>query len=447
MERYDNNALRPFDGVPTPPGSFAGPFDCREGCRMRLYENAKEYDWRECVGALTGDGFTVLQERELNGNRFCALQKGEKRVNLLFTPCDSSLRMTAADRETTPRLTPEGCEGGNGTTFYAFENDQTLIDCGMCLLFQCPDGSFFVVDSGHYFQMNDNDRLYKFMRERTPEDKKVTVCGWLITHAHTDHVCKLMDFLKYNTRDVVIEGFYQNLLPADYAVWDGNHEEQETAEKLFAALEDYPAPVYKLHTGMRFYVRNLAFDVLSTFEDIYPEEIDDYNDSSAVVMVTAEGSRVFIPGDASVRASRLLEARWGDALRCDVAQIAHHGHTGLSALCYELLRADTVIFPVTRIMFEGDLPRHEANRTAIRLASQYFITGDGTVCVPLPYRREKVTALPDETVEDFAKIERLWKYTYTEDYKAYIWETFLRHGGDPGKLTLPTAPAGWIEPK
>ena len=447
MERRGPNALQPFDGVPTPLGAFLGPFDCREGRRMRLYEHVTESGWRECVGALTRDGFAVLQERELNGNRFCALQKGEKRVNLLFTPCDGSLRMTAADNETTPRLTPEGCEGETGTTFYAFENDQTLIDCGMCLLFQCPDGSFFVVDSGHYFQMNDNDRLYRFMRERTPEGRKVTVCGWLITHAHTDHVCKLMDFLQYNTRDVVIEGFYQNLLPADYAVWDGNHEEQETARKLFAALASYPAPVYKLHTGMRFYVRNLSFDVLSTFEDIFPEEIDDYNDSSAVVMAEAPGAKVFIPGDASVKAGRLLEQRWGELLRCDVAQVAHHGHTGLSARCYELLRADTVIFPVTRIMFEGDLPRHEANRTAIRLASQYFITGDGTVCVPLPYRKEAVTALPDETVEDFAKIERLWKYTYTDEYKAYIWETFLRHGGDPGKLTLPTAPEGWIEPK
>ncbi len=198
---------------------------------------------------------------------------------------------------------------------------------------------------------------------------------------------------------------------------------------------------------MRFYVRNLAFDVLSTFEDIFPEEIDDYNDSSTVLMMEAEGSKVFIPGDASVKASRRLEARWGETLRCDVAQIAHHGHTGLSSRCYELLHADTVIFPVTRIMFEGDLPRHEANRTAVGLASQYYITGDGTVCVPLPYRREEVTALPDETVEDFAKIERLWKYTYPEEYKTYIWETFLRHGGDPKKLVLPTSSGGWIEPK
>ena len=447
MDPKNNHGFDTFAGLPVPDGSFSGPFDCREGRWMRLYKGAAEQTFTDCISALKKDGFTERQERAVNGNRFAALQKGEKRVNFLFTPCDGVLRMTSADRETTPHLTPDSCEGGTKTTFYAFENDQTLIDCGMCLLIQCPDDSFFVVDSGHYFQMNDNDRLYRFMRERTPEDKKVTVCGWFITHAHTDHVCKLMDFLKYNTRDVVIEGFYQDLLPADYAVWDGNHEEKETAEKLFAALEEYPAPVYKLHTGMRFYVRNLAFDVLSTFEDIFPEEIDDYNDSSTVLMMEAEGSKVFIPGDASVKASRRLESRWGETLRCDVAQISHHGHTGLSSRCYELLHADTVIFPVTRIMFEGDLPRHGANRTAVGLASQYYITGDGTVCVPLPYRREEVTALPDETVEDFAKIERLWKYTYSEEYKAYIWETFLRHGGDPAKLTLPTSPGGWIEPK
>ena len=29
------------------------------------------------------------------------------------------------------------------------------------------------------------------------------------------------------TGDTVIEGFYQNLLPPDYAVWDGNYEEAD----------------------------------------------------------------------------------------------------------------------------------------------------------------------------------------------------------------------------
>ena len=303
------------------------------------------------------------------------------------------------------------------------------------------------MDSGHYFQPNDNDRIYQFMRERTPAGQKVRVCGWLITHAHTDHISKLMDFLKYNIGDVEIEGFYQNLLPADYAIWDGNHEEAEMAEKLFRQLAAYPAPVYALHTGMRFYVRNLAFDVLSTHEDLHPAYIEDYNDSSTVVMLEAEGSRILIPGDAAVAAGKKLELRWGETLKSDVVQISHHGHTGLSARCYKLINADTAIFPVTRIMFEQELPKKEANRRAIELASQYFITGDGTVCVPLPYRKETVWKLPDETLEDFAKIKCLWKYDYPQEYKDYIYAKFLENGGNPARLQLPTAPGGWIEPK
>lgn len=447
MEMNTESQTSLFAQLPPLPCCESGSFTGQNGCELRVLADATEEAFSDYFSALTDAGFAVLQERAVNDNRFAALQKEELRVNLLYTPCDSEMRVTAAENELTPRLTPDVCAGDTPTAFYAFENDQTLIDCGMCLLVQCPDDSFFVVDSGHYFQPNDNDRLYQFMRERTPEDKQVTVCGWLITHAHTDHVCKLMDFLKYNTRDTVIEGFYHNLLPADYAIWDGNHEEKETAEKLFAALAAYPAPTYTLHTGMRFYVRNLAFDVLSTHEDLHPDFIKDYNDSSTVVMLEAEDSKVFIPGDAAVAAGKKIEARWGRTLRCDVAQIAHHGHTGLSEKCYELLQADTVIFPVTRIMFEGDLPRHAANRKAITLASQYYITGDGTVCVPLPYQRDSVTKLPDETLEDFAKIKRLWKYSYTEEYKAYIYRTFLKNGGDPKKLLLPTSPEGWIEPK
>ncbi|MBQ6420210.1 MAG: hypothetical protein IJK02_03970 [Clostridia bacterium] len=426
-----------------PAGAFAG----WDGCHLRVYANVYPAVFDEACKKLLDTGFTVLQSTSLCGNRFAALKKDGVRVNLLYTPCERELRVTASDCEETPRLTPDACEGETQTCFYAFENDQTLIDCGMCLLLQCPDDSFFVVDSGHYFQMNDNDRLYAFMRERTPPEKKVTVCGWLITHAHTDHVSKLMDFLRYNTRDVAIEGFYQNILPPDYHVWDGNHEEAETAEKLCRMLKAYPAPVYTLHTGMRFYVRNLVFDVLSTHEDLYPAFIEDYNDSSVVVMMEAEGSRVFIPGDAAVEAGKKLEARFGEALKCDVVQVAHHGHTGLSVRCYEFLNADTAVFPVTRIMFEQELPKKEANRRVIELASQYYITGDGTVAVPLPYRKDTVVKLPDETLEDFAKIERLWKYTYTDEYRSYIYKTFLENGGDPARLQLPTSPEGWIEPK
>ena len=429
------------------PGAGAGRFTGLGGSRLFVQSDVTAEEARAFADRLRAEGFAPLQRRETNGMRYYALQKEPYTAHLLYSPTENELRVCLAAQETVPRLAPDVCKGDGNTVFYAFENDQTLIDCGMCLIIECPDHSFFLVDSGHYFQPNDNDRIYRFLRERTPKGQKVRVCGWLITHAHTDHVCKLMDFLKYNTDDVVIEGFYHNLLPPDYAIWDGNHEEAHIAAKLLAALAAYPAPVYTLHTGMRFYVRSLAFDVLSTHEDLHPDFIEDYNDSSAVVMLRAEGSSILIPGDAAVAAGRKMELRWGNTLQSDVVQVAHHGHTGLSPRCYELIGADTAIFPVTRIMFEQELPKKEANRRAIDLASQYFITGDGTVCVPLPYKKEAVFTLPDETVEDFAKIKRLWKYDYTPEYKAYIWRTFLDHGGDPAKLQLPTAPEGWIEPK
>lgn len=426
--------------------SADGIYDCREDCFMKLYECDSAEKYKDYVSALVSDGFEIMQERELDGNIFAALKK-EIYITLFFTPCDSKLRITASKKNQFPSFAKKECVGPCATTFFGFENDQTLIDCGMCLLIQCPDYSFFIVDSGHYFQFNDNDRIHSFMRERTPDGQKIVVNGWMITHAHTDHISKLIDFLKYNTDDVVIEGFYQNLLPADYDTSSDNHEEFEMAAKLFDILEKYPAPVYKLHTGMRFYIRNLAFDVLGTHEDIFPEHIADYNDSSCIVTVSADNSKIFIPGDAAIAASVQLEKRYTDALKCDIVQVAHHGHTGLSRKLYELVGADTAVFPVTRIFYEDDMAKRDANRYIADTASHCFVTGDGTVCVPLPYNKETVYTLPDETFEDFGKIERLWKYTYTDERKDELYNLFLDNGGNPDKLLLPTSKFGWIEPK
>ncbi len=422
-------------------------YDCRENCSMRLFDGMSAERFDGYIAFLENTDFCVLQKRELDGNLFAALKSEKEQVNVLFTPCNSEMRVTVSEKDQTPNFTKPECKGECETVFYGFENDQTMIDCGMCLLIQCPDYSFFVVDSGHYFQFNDNDRIHKFMRDRTPEGQKIVVNGWLITHAHTDHISKLIDFLKYNTDDVVIEGFYQNLLSENYDKCSDNHEEQEMAIKLFNILEKYPAPVYKLHTGMRFYIRNLAFDVLGTHEDIYPEKITDYNDSSCIVMVEAEGSKVFIPGDAAVAASVRLEERFSTALKCDVVQVAHHGHTGLSKNLYELLGADTAVFPVTRIFYEDDMGKREANQRIAELATHCLVTGDGTVCVPLPYNKETVYTLPDETFEDFGKIERVWKYTYSDERMTELYELFLSNGGNPDNLLLPTSKFGWIEPK
>ena len=144
-------------------------YDCREGCSMRLFDGMSAQRFDEYIAFLENADFRVLQKRELDGNLFAALKSEKEQVNVLFTPCSGEMRVTVSEKDQTPNFTGPECKGECETVFYGFENDQTMIDCGMCLLIQCPDYSFFVVDSGHYFQFNDNDRIHKFMRDRTPE--------------------------------------------------------------------------------------------------------------------------------------------------------------------------------------------------------------------------------------------------------------------------------------
>lgn len=412
-------------------------YDCRENCFMKLYRGADKNELEAWISALKNDGFTVLQETENNGNLYACLM-GEVQINALFTPCDSILRVAVSESKRTPCFEKTACNGNGETVFYGFESDQSLIDCGMCLLVECPDHSFFVVDSGHYMQFNDNDRIYNFMRERTPEGQKVVVNGWLLTHAHSDHICKFMDFLRYNCHDVIIEGIYSNLIPDDYYGYkEWAREEVLLSRKLFKMLSETKIPTYKTHTGQRFYIRNLTFDVLGTHEDIYPNQIKDYNDSSCMVMLTVGDSRVFIPGDASALASVELEKRYGETLKCDVVQVAHHGHTGLSAKAYEYLDADVAVFPITRIKFDEEYPRVEATRKAVELSKVHYITSDGTVKIPLPMSLDTIEVLPDETFEDFGKINRLWGYSYTDERKAELFGMFTERGGDLNKTNLP----------
>ena len=420
-------------------------YDCRENCFMKLYRGVVKEEYEKWIAELENDGFGILQKTDVNGNLYTCLM-GEVQINAFFTPCDSILRVAVSGDKRTPCFSKTSCEGDGETVFYGFESDQALIDCGMCLLIECPDHSFFVVDSGHYMQFNDNDRIYKFMRDRTPEGQKVVVNGWLLTHAHSDHISKFMDYLRYNCYDTIIEGVYSNLIPDTYyAHTEWTREEVMLSRKLFKMLSETKIPTYKIHTGQRFYIRNLAFDVLGTHEDIYPNKVEDYNDSSCMVMLEAEDSKVFIPGDASVKASVELEKRYGETLKCDVVQISHHGHRGLSPRAYEYLDADVAVFPITRIKFDEEYPRMEANRRAIELAKVHYITSDGTVKVPLPMNLETIEVLPDETFEDFGKINRLWQYSYTDERKAELYGMFTQRGGDLNSANLPAEPDSKFE--
>ena len=120
-------------------------YDCRENCFMALYRDVAFAGAEQWLNELESNGFKTVQHNENNGNVFDLLERDGLHITALYTPCDSSLRVTAGENPVPPNAEAK-CSGSSGTVFYGFENDHTYIDCGMCLLVQCPDNSFFVVE-------------------------------------------------------------------------------------------------------------------------------------------------------------------------------------------------------------------------------------------------------------------------------------------------------------
>ena len=418
-----------FDSIPLPCSNAAHmEYPCGDGAQMLLYTDFDTAKTNAYLDVLLSAGFTLIDRYTIPGSFFATLRK--ESLTLVINQFGSELRLIADPFTAAYRLS-DPCERTAQTTIWQHEVDHTLIDCGMCFIVRCCDGSFFLIDSGHYFQVNDNDRIHRFLRERTPAGEKIRIAGWYLTHAHSDHVAKFSDFLRYNMDDVELEAVYYNFpepFPPQGAGWGKRGNGLQGLNVGNQLREMTQLPKIKLHTGQRFAVRNLNFTVLCTHEDSFPTDNDDFNNTTTVLMMEAEGSKVLFCGDASDVQSDIMEKRWGTNLECDILQVAHHGHHGCSAAFYELAKSKAALFSNTQIFFDIDLEKEkEANATILRYAKEYYISSNGTVEADLPYTH--FIQLPDETFEDFEKIEQLWGYKYTPERMAELYDAYIARGG------------------
>lgn len=407
-----NSLVKPINA------DFVGIYDCSDGVSMALYENVKENDFFAYKNSFENDGYTIFDSTDFADNIHFTLKKGGMLVQL-YRSIDGKMRVIAdnytADYDKEQGIVERKCN----TELYQFETDHSLIDCGMCYIIRCADNSFFVIDSAHNLSVHDNDRIHDFLRSMTPENEKIRIAGWFVSHGHDDHYSKFMDYLLYNCEDTVIERIYLNLVSGqhpDCGKWDKYNTDLMEKFRDFINNE-CNIPIVKLHTGQRFFVRNLEFKVLCTHEDVYPESIQDFNNSSVVLMLETEGNKVLIPGDASDKESIVMEERYGGWLKSDIVQLSHHGHNGTSEKFYEYVNADVVLCPNTQIKIDEEFPRIRANRVAKKISKEFYVSANGTVKLTLPYKLGTAEVFPDETTEDFVSIKFLWGYDYTPEFK------------------------------
>lgn len=261
------------------------------------------------------------------------------------------------------------------------------------------DGRFIIIDGGSnvggmqtgYDPWAQVDTIYNVMADlytkafgfAPSNEKPITIAAWIATHGHGDHINAVWDLgHKYGAGDLKCStencycgtGEYNNSVRIQYVLANAparslrynTAEANEDITKTMATWQKhYGGFTYvKVHTGQTYYFANLTIETLFTVEDLYPQRIVTFNDTSSIMRLTfrstsnAAGSEVTLDnsdtedgitktsfisdGDIYVHGSRWLTSMYGNKLKADMVSMGHHGGPGAEGAFYDLVAAETI---------------------------------------------------------------------------------------------------------
>ncbi len=236
----------------------------------------------------------------------------------------------------------------------------TQTDCnGMGYVIQLPDQSFIVIDGGRRNEQ-DVEKLYNTLKSKS---KNPIISLWLFTHADCDHIEVATDFIIKYAKEVEIKGFAYNFPSFDklQVVVDTARDIQNINALEKAIQNNYPnSCVYTLRTGQSYYYKGVEIEILWTADDTYPNVYVSCNDLTAMFRFKFDGGKTFIVlGDPVHQYSKQVAFIYGNYLKSDIMQVAHHGLIGGDKLLYQYIDADICLWPVKKERFYGTQPNQK----------------------------------------------------------------------------------------
>ncbi len=182
------------------------------------------------------------------------------------------------------------------------------------------------------------------------------VNAWILTHPHPDHVGAFTKIWP-DHRGMQIDHIYTvDMAPpeecAKVAPWD-NMDAYNAFLSLDLSRMEY------VHTGDRFEVCGLPFDVISAFdEDVRKESADYLNDGSMMFTVTGPEKTFLFCSDVGKSMSRTIERRRRGHLKADYVQMGHHGNGGPREKFYKKVKPKAAFFDAPDWLMEDPEGRY-----------------------------------------------------------------------------------------
>ena len=257
---------------------------------------------------------------------------------------------------TLPPATPEITTGQKDTVIVQMRANEADLDTqinGMGYVIRLADGSFIIYDGGYASRV---DELWDTLTSLNGGNRKIIIRAWLITHSHGDHTGCFDAFSQKYASKVTLERLLVSPINKDID-WYRVRLNRFRRTSLIC-----------VHTGMVFTFCDVKMEILCSADEIYFDGAsNDFNNTSIVSRIYKDGGKkVMILGDAGDDVSNRLIPMYGDYLKSDICQAAHHGVEDFTIEAYRLIRASVWFYPCNSALYAS--PRHIEVRKEIEHA-------------------------------------------------------------------------------
>jgi len=389
-------------------------------CNQIILEDATPESYKEYITLLESEGYKKYTDNDISGNLFTTLYNDDYTLNVGYYKPNDECRIVIepfaektligleSDNKytavTTTQITMLGCEFK--------ESSGTYKGNGLSLLYRLADGSFVIVDGGHdtnstWWRNNLMDAITEQAKDYA-SGKDIRIAAWFISHAHGDHMGMLKKEASNFAKKFTVERVIANLmsdkeieksLSSSYKENFGGGEAKVT-NQVRTAASDLGADLIQCHTGQKFYFADTVFEILYTVETFAPATTNALNTSSILVRSTTtdangKSTSVMVMGDVTGPAMAICNKMYGNDLRCEIVQVAHHGYQtwgndNAIAESYKLMSPEIVLWPMGLNAFATY--QHKAYSKVLwdgtnKNFQQLYVAGWNNTqhTVPLPY--------------------------------------------------------------
>ena len=409
------SAVPVFDGT-----TFVATSTSDKKCHQIILEDTTPESYKNYISRLESEGYKKYTDNNISGNLFTTLYNSDYTLNVGYYKPNDECRIVIEPFEektliglesdnkytavTTTQITMLGCEFK--------ESSGTYKGNGLSLLYRLADGSFVIVDGGHdtnstWWRNNLMDAITEQAKEYA-SGKDIRIAAWFISHAHGDHMGMLKNEASNFAKKFTVERVIANLmsdkeieksLSSSYKENFGGGEAKVT-NQVRTAASDLGAELIQCHTGQKFYFADTVFEILYTVETFAPATTNALNTSSILVRSTTtdangKSTSVMVMGDVTGPAMAICNKMYGNDLRCEIVQVAHHGYQtwgndNAIAESYKLMSPEIVLWPMGLNAFATY--QHKAYSKVLwdgtnKNFQQLYVAGWNNTqhTVPLPY--------------------------------------------------------------